>query len=164
MLAVSHLIKAAGGPAIYRTMGSLAFVAASRAAFVVVKDADAPERRLLLPQKNNLAEDTGGLAYTVASADSGVGVIDWESGEARVSMSSSQHAPGTVRPNASSSSTSGVTAFSRTSAPRTQTPGALGSLVATTHRPRSRRKSESPECSSAKPCVGNCSSGLPSRA
>ena len=49
-------------------MGSLAFVAAVRAAWVVCKDNADPKRRLLLSVKNNLAADVGGgLAYTIES-------------------------------------------------------------------------------------------------
>jgi AAA domain-containing protein len=66
VLAVSHLRKKEGA-AIYRTMGSLAFVAAARAAWVVTKDQQSPDRRLLLPLKNNLARDTTGLAFTIES-------------------------------------------------------------------------------------------------
>ena len=65
VVTVTHLNKAGGGPAIYRTMGSLAFGAAARAAWVVSKDKDDPQRRLLLPIKNNIAPDTGGLAYRI---------------------------------------------------------------------------------------------------
>lgn len=65
VVAVTHLNKANGGPAIYRTMGSLAFTAAARTALAVSKDKDDPRRRLLLPIKNNIALDTGGLAYRI---------------------------------------------------------------------------------------------------
>lgn len=80
IVAVSHLNKSGAGPAMYRTMGSLAFVAAARAAWAVVRDPDAPARRLLLPVKNNLAPDLGGMAYTLHDAGlGGVPSIAWES-------------------------------------------------------------------------------------
>jgi hypothetical protein len=66
VLAVTHLRKKEGA-AIYRAMGSLAFVAAARAAWLVAKDPKQPQRRLFLPLKNNLAADTSGLAFTIES-------------------------------------------------------------------------------------------------
>jgi hypothetical protein len=78
VVAVTHLNKSGTGPAIYRAMGSLAFAAAARAAWGVAKDRDDPRRRLLLPIKNNIAPDTGGLAYTIEPV--GVGgcpVVAW---------------------------------------------------------------------------------------
>jgi len=65
VVAVTHLNKSGGGPAIYRAMGSLAFAAAARAAWTVAKDKDDPKRRLLLAIKNNIAPDGGGLAYRI---------------------------------------------------------------------------------------------------
>ena len=76
LLAISHLNKSAG-PALYRTMGSLAFVAAARAAYAVAKDKEDPERRLVIPIKANLAPDTTGLAYHVRVRD-GQPVVEWE--------------------------------------------------------------------------------------
>jgi hypothetical protein len=64
VLAVTHLRKKEGA-AIYRSMGSLAFVAAARAAWLVAKDPKSPQRRLLMPLKNNLAADVTGLAFTI---------------------------------------------------------------------------------------------------
>jgi hypothetical protein len=79
IVAVSHLNKSGAGPAMYRTMGSLAFVAASRASWAVARDPDDHARRLLLPVKNNLAPDTGGLAYTLqAAASGGMPSIAWD--------------------------------------------------------------------------------------
>ncbi|MBA3313703.1 MAG: hypothetical protein M3552_02020 [Planctomycetota bacterium] len=72
---VAHLNKAAGGKAIYRAMGSLAYIAAARVGWLVAKDRDDPTRRLLLPVKNNLAEDVGGLAYRIEE-----GRLAWERG------------------------------------------------------------------------------------
>lgn len=77
IVAVSHLNKSAG-PAMYRTSGSLAFVAAARAVFAVVKDKNDPARRLMLPVKNNLGPDSTGLAYRVIQAANGAPLVDWE--------------------------------------------------------------------------------------
>lgn len=79
VIAVSHLNKNAAGPAVYRSMGSLAFTAAARAVWLVVKDRDAPSRRLLLPAKNNLAPDVSGLAYSIQPDGlGGSPVVVWE--------------------------------------------------------------------------------------
>jgi hypothetical protein len=79
VVAVTHLNKASGGPAIYRAMGSLAFAAAARAAWAVSKHKDDPRRRLLLPIKNNIAPDTGGLAYRIEPLGvDGCPALAWE--------------------------------------------------------------------------------------
>src|SRR4030065_638993 len=68
-----------------KIMGSLAFVAAARAAYVVCRDPDdeSGARRLFLPVKNNLAPDTEGLAFKVEGVTLGNGIttsrIMWES-------------------------------------------------------------------------------------
>ncbi len=77
LLAVSHLNKSAG-PAMYRTTGSLAFVAAARAAYAVARDKENPARRLVLPLKCNLSTDSTGLAYRISLGDNGAPVIQWE--------------------------------------------------------------------------------------
>ncbi len=79
VLMVSHLNKNTGGAAIYRTMGSLAFTAAARAAWIVIKDDNDQRRRLVLPIKNNIAPDTGGLAYSIVPGDNDQPTIEWES-------------------------------------------------------------------------------------
>jgi len=65
---VSHLNKAGGSEALLRVTGSLAFVAAARAGFLVVRDPDDDHRRLLLEAKNNLGPETSGLAFRVEDA------------------------------------------------------------------------------------------------
>lgn len=85
VVTVTHLNKSGGGPAIYRTMGSLAFAAAARAAWVVSKDKDDPRRRLMLPLKNNIAPDMGGLAYRIEPVGAGgYPVVTWEPGPVNV--------------------------------------------------------------------------------
>jgi hypothetical protein len=80
ILAVTHLRKGEGA-AMYRAMGSLAFVAAARAAWAVVRDKGDPRRRLMLAIKNNLAADTAnGLAYRIEPHGPGDSpVVCWES-------------------------------------------------------------------------------------
>jgi hypothetical protein len=81
IICVSHLNKSAQGSAMYRTTGSLAFVAAARAVYAVTRDRDNPARRLVVPIKANLAPDATGLAYTISTADTALGaqpVVCWE--------------------------------------------------------------------------------------
>ena len=68
ILAISHLRKSADGDAILRVSGSLAFVAAARAAYLVIRDPGNDRRRLFLPAKNNLGEDRTGYAYQIEAA------------------------------------------------------------------------------------------------
>ena len=88
VLAISHLTKKADAALLYRTMGSLAFVAAARAVWAVGPDraqaasAEAPGRRLFLPVKCNLAAASTGLAYRVVPSadDPDVPRMAWEDG------------------------------------------------------------------------------------
>ena len=65
VVAVTHLNKggAGGQSALNRFAGSIAFVAAARAAFAVIEDSEDGERRLLLQAKNNLGAKCNGLAF-----------------------------------------------------------------------------------------------------
>lgn len=64
IVCVSHLNKGGGTDALMRVSGSLAFVAAARAAFLVAEDAE-NGRRVFLPMKNNIGNDQSGLAFDV---------------------------------------------------------------------------------------------------
>jgi hypothetical protein len=85
VVAVSHLNKGQGSNVLYRTMGSLATVAAARSQWLVVKDKDDANRRLFLEGKNNLGPNGTGLAYSVAPGDNGHGRVVWESGPVDIS-------------------------------------------------------------------------------
>lgn len=68
VVCVSHLNKGgASSEALMRVTGSLAFVAASRAAFVIAKDPQNMRRRVFLPAKNNIGNDQSGLAFSIES-------------------------------------------------------------------------------------------------
>jgi KaiC/GvpD/RAD55 family RecA-like ATPase len=85
VLAVSHLNKGGDQPQ-YRVMGSLAFTAAARSVWIVVKDKNDPQRRLVLPIKNNLAPDTGGLAYSISENRDGLPIVNWEKDPVEVTV------------------------------------------------------------------------------
>ena len=73
VLAVTHLSKGEG-PAIYRSIGSIAFVAAARTAWAIAADHSDPARRLFLPIKNNLASSPPGMAYRIDTRPA----VEWE--------------------------------------------------------------------------------------
>jgi len=66
VLALSHLTKATGASPIYRAMGSLALVAASRAVWTLWPDQDEPERTFFVPLKCNLSAALHAHAYRIA--------------------------------------------------------------------------------------------------
>jgi len=80
LVAVSHLSKGTSAAAIYRTSGSLGFVAAARACLLVATPADQPDLRYLLTIKNNLAAMDGGIAYHVRTTESNVPYVEWRAG------------------------------------------------------------------------------------
>jgi hypothetical protein len=98
IVAVSHLNKNSGVSAMYRTMGSLAFVAAARTAWAVQRDPEDDGRVLLLSVKCNLAARTAGLAYRVAPSSDGrrVPILAWEPDP--VDMTAAEALAGSARP------------------------------------------------------------------
>lgn len=78
VIVVRHLNKAASANAIYRGGGSIGIIGAARAAFLVAKDADDEERRIIACVKNNLAPLPPALAYRVVGTASGAPRLRWE--------------------------------------------------------------------------------------
>lgn len=87
IVAISHLTKKSDTPAMYRAMGSLAFVAAARAVWAVGPDRRVAGRLLFLPLKCNLAGSVTGLAYRIvpSAAAPDVPVLAWEPGPVTLS-------------------------------------------------------------------------------
>ncbi len=85
VVCISHLNKGGSSQALLRVTGSLAFVAAARAAYLVVKDKQQPERRMLLPIKNNIGNDRMGFAFGIQSHVLTNGIetscVEWEGQE-----------------------------------------------------------------------------------
>jgi archaellum biogenesis ATPase FlaH len=90
IVVVTHLNKGAGTNAMNKITGSLAFVAAARAAYMVVKDRDDESRRLFLTVKNNLGNDRAGYAYRVESVALGNNIdtskVVWEAAPVNISL------------------------------------------------------------------------------
>ena len=83
---VTHFSKPNGGTATkahHKFIGSIAFVAAARAAFAVLEDPNEKDRRLFLHAKNNLAEPPQGLAFRLEQVVVKEGIVtsrvQWES-------------------------------------------------------------------------------------
>lgn len=63
-----HLNKAGGGSPMYRGGGSIGIVGAARAGFLVARDPEDPDTRVLACIKSNLAREPESLAYRLESA------------------------------------------------------------------------------------------------
>jgi len=64
VVAINHLTKG-NGNAVYRSTGSIAFIAAARAGWNFYKNPDDHSQRLILPTKMNLAPDATGMSYSI---------------------------------------------------------------------------------------------------
>lgn len=67
VLAVNHLNKMGQGPAIYRSMGSLAFAATARSVLAVMSDPHDAKSRVLLSLKSNVSAAVAGVRFRMQS-------------------------------------------------------------------------------------------------
>ena len=65
VIGIDHLTKSGGMQALLRVLGSIGFVAAARAVYLIARDEEDDDRRLFLPVKNNLGKIRTGLAFKV---------------------------------------------------------------------------------------------------
>ena len=73
---VMHLGKGAQRPALYRALGSVAFVAAARIVLAVAPHPDDETRRVLAPVKANVCAPSAVLSFSLSS-----GRLEWDAGE-----------------------------------------------------------------------------------
>ncbi len=80
VIGLGHLNKNSGyASAQYRALGSIAFVAAARMAWLVDKDPSHPDTRRMLPLKANLVKEPSGLSYQLESHEEfDVPVVRWD--------------------------------------------------------------------------------------
>jgi hypothetical protein len=77
LLMQRHLNKQGGTRAVYRGLGSIAFVAACRFAMLVARDPLLPGRCVLAQVRNSLAGAQPSLAYQISAADGALPTVDW---------------------------------------------------------------------------------------
>ena len=65
VIMVSHPPKTKGTPAVLKVSGSVAFIAAARSGFLIIRDPEEEDRRLMVPIKNNLGSDKNGLSFRI---------------------------------------------------------------------------------------------------
>ena len=65
VIMVSHPPKTKGAPAVHKVSGSVAFIAAARSGFIIIRDPEEEDRRLMVPIKNNLGSDKNGLSFRI---------------------------------------------------------------------------------------------------
>lgn len=78
VLCVMHLNKSNSQSAKHRISGSIAYVAASRATWLITNDKDDHSRKLMIPVKFNIGPKPDGLAYKIIENDRKEPVIAWE--------------------------------------------------------------------------------------
>jgi hypothetical protein len=75
----THLNKGGGAKveAVFRVIGSVAWIAAVRAAHLVALDPDDPEKRLFVPMKSNLGRRPAAFGYTIEDIGDERGRVRW---------------------------------------------------------------------------------------
>jgi hypothetical protein len=86
VLGIGHLNKSGSMTALMRVLDSVAFVAAARGVYIIVRDPEDDERRLFLPVKNNIGKIRTGLSFRIVEKLAPPPVFDsypalkWEDG------------------------------------------------------------------------------------
>lgn len=76
---IRHMNKSGGTNALYRGGGSIGIVGAARAAYLVARDPDDPDRRIIATTKCNIAVEPPSLAYRLVSDDRlGCARVEWD--------------------------------------------------------------------------------------
>jgi hypothetical protein len=77
VVVIRHLNKGTHPNPLYRGGGSIGIIGAARMAFLVAKDPQDEERRVLATTKNNLAKPPASLLFRVEEADNGAARVTW---------------------------------------------------------------------------------------
>ncbi len=78
VVAVTHLSKSQGLTGLARAMGSVSLAAAARSVYFVTRDPAQPDRRLMIPGKQNLTAESRALAWRIVADEQGRPKIQWE--------------------------------------------------------------------------------------
>jgi archaellum biogenesis ATPase FlaH len=79
LICVMHLNKSSSMSAKHRVSGSIAYVAASRATWLITNDKDQHSRKLMIPVKFNIGPKPDGMAYKIIENQEKQPILDWES-------------------------------------------------------------------------------------
>ncbi len=85
IICIMHLNKTNSTVSKNRVNGSIAYVAAVRAAWLISADKNEPERKIMAPIKFNLGPRPTGLAYRITSDENEYPVLNWEKDPIKVS-------------------------------------------------------------------------------
>jgi len=77
ILMVRHLNKLGGTRSLYRGGGSIGFIGACRSAWLLARDPQLPERRVLAQIKNNLAPPQPSLSFSMPTDPAAALVLTW---------------------------------------------------------------------------------------
>jgi hypothetical protein len=78
VLAVRHLNRAAGSPAIYRGSGSMGLIGGARVGLLVAAPDPASPDRILSVLKSNLAPRPPSRVFRLAATEAGLPAVDWQ--------------------------------------------------------------------------------------
>lgn len=98
VMCVMHLNKSSSKSAKHRVSGSIAYVAASRATWLITNDKDEHSRKLMIPVKFNIGKKPDGLAYKIIENEQKQPVVAWETEPINVDADEALTPDGTTAP------------------------------------------------------------------